>query len=177
MGSIVAPPTAEFGDDGTVPEFEIPRVPASAGALIGDGGGRVLILKPTYKSGWTVPGGQLEADGESPWEGCRREVLEETGLIVTAGRLVCVDFLRPRPQRPGGLRFLFDCGPIDSAAGDGIALQAEEIADHRWATPEEADDLLSGPVGRRVAQGLGAATTRYLEDGRPVPGVTDRVDR
>jgi 8-oxo-dGTP diphosphatase len=168
----VAPPTVELGDDGTMAEFELPRIPASAAALIRSSGGRLLILKPTYKSGWTIPGGQIEADGESPWEGCRRELLEETGLTVASGRLICVDFLRPRPRRPGGLRFLFDCGSIDVAAQEAVVLQDEEISEHRWVTPEEADQLLSGPVGRRVGQALNAATTLYLEDGRPVPGVT-----
>lgn len=153
-------------------DYVIPRIPASAGGLIHDAPGRLLILKPTYKSGWTIPGGQIEADGESPWEGCRREVFEETGLTTATGRLVCVDFLRPRARRPGGLRFLFDCGTVDEEARDGIVLQAEEISAWRWVMPEEADRLLSGPVGRRVAQGLAVSTgTVYLEEGRPVAGV------
>ncbi|MGD0311834.1 MAG: NUDIX hydrolase [Acidimicrobiales bacterium] len=153
-------------------DYVIPRIPASAGGLIRDAPGRLLILKPTYKSGWTIPGGQIEADGESPWEGCRREVFEETGLTTATGRLVCVDFLRPRARRPGGLRFLFDCGTVDEEARDGIVLQAEEISAWRWVMPEEADRLLSGPVGRRVAQGLAVSTgTVYLEEGRPVAGV------
>src|ERR1700687_5976970 len=91
-------PDDEVEDD-TV--FHVPRIPASAGALIFDPSRRLLVLKPTYKSGWTVPGGQMEDDGETPWEACRREVREETGLVVEAGRLVCVDFLRPRPGKPG----------------------------------------------------------------------------
>ena len=99
-------------------EYVLPRIPASAGALLRDGDGRVLILRPTYKSGWTVPGGQIEEDGESPWEGCRREVAEETGLDVTSGRLACVDFLHPKPGRPGGIRFLFDCGVVDAGRRD-----------------------------------------------------------
>lgn len=148
-----------------------PRIPASAGALLHDGGGRILVLKPTYKSGWTVPGGQLEEDGESPWEGCRREVVEETGLVVDAGRLAVVDFLHPRPGRPGGLRFLFDCGAVGASFQAPLTLQRDEIEDARWVTPTEAGDLLSGPVGRRVARGLGAVGTVYLEDGRPVSSV------
>jgi 8-oxo-dGTP diphosphatase len=155
-----------------VPEFDLPRVPASAGGLIGDGDGRLLILKPTYKRGWTVPGGQMESDGESPWETCRREILEETGLVVTVGRLACVDFLRPKVGKPGGLRFLFDCGSIDPGQGHPIRLAEDEIAEHRWVAPDEADRLLSGPVGRRVAQALAADRAVYLEDGRPVAGMT-----
>jgi len=151
--------------------YVLPRVPASAGALLHDDGDRILILKPTYKSGWTIPGGQIEEDGESPWEGCRREVTEETGLVVESGRLVCVDFLPPRPGRPGGVRFLFDCGVVDAGRREALVLQDDEIEEARWATPDEADRLLSGPVGRRVARALSADGTIYLEGGRPVPGV------
>ncbi len=151
-------------------EFVIPRIPASSGALIGDGNGRMLILKPTYKPGWTVPGGQIEADGESPWEACRREVLEETGLTVTSGKLVCVDFLHAKSKRPGGLRILFDCGTIGKEEQESIVLPPDEIGDFRWATKEEAVRLLSGPLGRRVAQV--DAGPLYLEDGRPVEGVS-----
>jgi len=154
-------------------DYVLPRVPASAGALLHDGTGRILVLKPTYKAGWTVPGGQVEADGESPWEGCRREVAEETGLLVDGGHLVCVDFLHPRPGRPGGIRFLFDCGILPIGQQGSLTLQEDEIADARWVTPREADALLSGPVGRRVARGLAAPDTVYLEDGRRVPGVGD----
>ena len=166
--------------------YVIPRLPVSAGALLWDGEGRLLVLHPTYKSGWTLPGGQVEADGETPWEGCRREVAEETGLDVVAGRLVCVDFLRPRPprddgwERPGGLRLLFDCGVVPSEAAASVVLQADELDDHRWADPGEVDGLLSGPLRRRVRRTLGAGLsgpgtagpgTLYLEDGRPVAGV------
>ena len=47
---------------------ELPAVPVSAGALIWDRAGRLLILRPTYKTGWTIPGGVMEADGETPWD-------------------------------------------------------------------------------------------------------------
>jgi ADP-ribose pyrophosphatase YjhB (NUDIX family) len=151
--------------------FEIPRIPASAGALIFDASGRLLVLKPTYKSGWTIPGGQMEDHGESPWEACQREVLEESGLVVEAGRLVCVDFLRPRPDRPGGMRFLFHCGAVDDETLATIVIQEEEIAEYRLEEVGRALELLSGPVRRRVRAGVGSTRTVYLEDGRPVPAV------
>lgn len=152
-------------------DFVLPRIPASAGALIGDGSGNVLILKPTYKSGWTIPGGQIEADGESPWDGCRREVSEETGLEVRSGRLACVDFLRPRPGKPGGLRFVFDCGQLGEGATGTIRVDGEEISDYRWVSSVEAGELLSGPVGRRVTAVLDSGGAVYLENGRPVDSV------
>ena len=151
--------------------FVVPRIAASAGALIFDGVGLLLILKPTYKKGWTIPGGQIEANGESPWEACRRETREECGLIVAHGRLVCVDFLRPKPGRLGGVRFLFDCGPFTDRQLSAIRLQAGEIEEHRFAELAEARLLLSGPIRRRVAAAVGATRCIYLEDGRPVPEV------
>lgn len=154
------------------PAEVLPRIPASASALIRDHRDRLLILNPTYKRGWTLPGGVMEADGETPWEACRREVLEETGLTMTRGRLVVVDFLRPRPDRPGGIRFLFDCGRFDDDVLAGVVLQAEEISEHRLAKRGKALQLLSKPVRRRVATALRKPRRLcYLEDGR-VPAST-----
>lgn len=151
--------------------YDVPRIPASAGALIFNARGRLLVLKPNYKKGWTIPGGQIDADGESPWEACRRETREECGLEVVSGRLVCVDFRRPRPNRPGGVRFLFDCGIFSDRQLRSIRLQADEIDDYRFAELAEALELLSGPIRRRVAAGVGATRCVYLEDGRAVRAV------
>ena len=147
----------------------VPRIPASASAMIWSRSGRLLILKPTYKGGWTLPGGIIEADGESPWEACRRETREECGLDVSAGHLVCVDFLRPRPGRPGGMRFLFDCGALPKSALARIVLQPEEISRFRLAPVDRALRLLSGPVRRRVAVAVHEPRClHYLENGRPL---------
>ena len=149
----------------------VPRIPASAGALIFDAGGRLLILKPSYKKGWTVPGGQIESDGESPWEACRRETQEECALEIERGRLVCVDFLRPKPNRVGGVRFLFDCGSFTDERLGAIRLQEAEIEEHRLVQLPDASALLSGPLRRRVSASVAAKRCVYLEDGLSVPGV------
>ena len=131
--------------------------------------GRLLILKPTYKSGWTLPGGIVEADGETPWEACRREAREECGLRLRRGTLVCVDFPRPRPGRPGGMRFLFDTDAFGKQTLADIVLQEEEISDYRLTRVERALNLLSGPIRRRVAATLSEpGRLSYLEDGRRV---------
>jgi 8-oxo-dGTP diphosphatase len=161
-----------FADD------DLPGVPASAGALIFDRHRRLLILRPTYKSGWTIPGGVMAADGETPWQACQREVREECGLAVNGARLACVDFRPPRPGRPGGIRFLFDCGAQDDAALSAITLQAVEIAEHRLVPMTDALALLRKPIRRRVRAVRstdGRARRRgcvYLEDGRPVSAVS-----
>ena len=152
-------------------DLELPAIPVSAGALIFDLPGRLLILKPTYKSGWTIPGGVMEADGETPWEACRREVREETGIEVREGRLACMDFRRPRPGNPGGIRFLFRCGAIDDQDVAAITVQAEEISEYRFAALPEALSLLRKPIRRRVRAATAGRRLVYLEDGRPVRGV------
>ena len=95
------------------------------------------------------------------------------GLVVDGGRLACVDFLRPRPDRPGGMRFLFDCGVFDDETLAGIVVQKAEISEYRLEAPADALALLSGPVRRRVRAGAGAPHTVYLEDGRRVDAVAD----
>jgi len=173
-------PVGAVGDDRVVrndvtatPSREVPRIPASAGALIFDRAGRLLVLKPNYKKGWTIPGGQIDAGGESPWEACQRETREECGLEITSGRLVCVDFLRPKPNRPGGVRFLFDCGAFTDEQLAAIRLQDGEIEEHRFAKLSEATTLLSGPLRRRVSAGVGAERCVYLENGRLVLGLAN----
>jgi 8-oxo-dGTP diphosphatase len=149
----------------------LPAIPASAGALVFDRKGRLLILKPTYKAGWTIPGGVMEADGETPWEACQREVREECGLTVRTARLAAVDFRRPKPGRPGGIRYLFDCGRLSAAELDGIMLQPEEISDYGILKVQAALPLLSGPIRRRLRAACAAPATVYLENGRPVDGI------
>jgi len=155
----------------------VPSIPVSTGALIFDQAGRLLILKPTYKSGWTIPGGIMEADGESPWQACRREIREECGLDIARARLACMDFRPTCEGSPGGIRFLFDCGALPDSTLDAIVLQAEEISAHRLAPMPEALALLRKPIRRRVRAArkrTGAVRKHavvYLENGRPVPSV------
>lgn len=158
--------------------WELPAIPVSAGAMIFDRSDRLLILKPTYKSGWTIPGGVMEADGETPWEACRREVREECGIELRSGRLACMDFRRPRPGRPGGVRFLFDCGVVGDRQLATLSLQPAEISAYQLTTVPEALRLLRKPIRRRVRAARAGSSLAYLEDGRPVADVgTARRDR
>ena len=50
-------------------------------ALFRDGSERVLLVNPTYKDTWLLPGGAVEAN-ESPCAACRREVAEESASIA-----------------------------------------------------------------------------------------------
>lgn len=60
-----------------------PRFAVTAGAIITDSRGRLLLLKHRFRpgSGWGLPGGFME-QGEQPEETLRRELREEIGLEV-----------------------------------------------------------------------------------------------
>ena len=60
-----------------------PRFAVTAGAVITDNQGRVLLLKHRFRpgSGWGMPGGFMQ-EGEQPEEALRRELREEVGLEV-----------------------------------------------------------------------------------------------
>ena len=85
------------------------RPVVAAGALFRDAAGRVLLVHPTYKPGWDVPGGVVE-DGESPAQACRREIAEELGLDRATGAFLSVD--HTRGDGYDKILFLFDGGPL-----------------------------------------------------------------
>jgi 8-oxo-dGTP diphosphatase len=74
------------------------RVVPCVGAVVHDAAGRLLLIQrghDPHRGRWSLPGGRIEA-GESAEEAVVREVREETGLDVSAGRPV------GRVQIPGG---------------------------------------------------------------------------
>ena len=68
-----------------------PRFAVTAGAVVRDERGRVLLLRHVLRrgSGWGVPGGFLKA-GEQPEAAIRRELREETGLELDSVELAFV---------------------------------------------------------------------------------------
>jgi len=71
------------------PEAEPPVVPC-VGAVVQDAAGRLLLIRrrnDPHAGFWSLPGGRVEGD-ETLEQAVRREVLEETGLLVRAGAVV-----------------------------------------------------------------------------------------
>ncbi|MEU5737225.1 NUDIX domain-containing protein [Streptomyces tendae] len=168
---------AEAVGTGAVPACEIVQTPeptgetVAAGVLLFDERDRVLLVDPTYKPGWEFPGGVVEP-GEAPARAGMREVTEETGLSLDdVPALLVVDWEPPAPPAHGGLRLLFDGGRLDTAAADRVLLPGSELRDWRFATEDEAADLLPPVRYERLRWALRArerGAAHYLEAGTPV---------
>ena len=141
----------------------------AADCLFTDQADRLLVLEPTYKSTWEIPGGVVERD-ESPRLAAQREVLEEIGLIVEPGDLLAVDWLSRSGDLTEIVAFLFDGGVLAPADIDRIVIEPTEVSCFRFVTLDEAERLLDAEQFARVAAGLKtrrSAATVYLENGFP----------
>lgn len=119
--------------------------PAAGGVLWRQDGERVLVAvvhRPRYED-WTLPKGKLHA-GEHPLVAAVREVREETGAEVAAGR------------RLPSVEYRFDADSIKQVSfwvmryRDGEHTAGDEVDRVRWATVAEATQQLSYPVDRTV---------------------------
>lgn len=144
----------------------LPTKRMAAGALIRNAQGDVLIVKPTYRTDWLVPGGSVE-DHESPRQACMREVQEEIGLTLAITRLLCVEYQPEDGHRTENLQFMFDGGILDATQIAQIVLPAGELADYRFVALAEALQLLNPKLGRRVQAILqsGSQHPIYMEQG------------
>src|ERR1700754_2472309 len=136
----------------------LPRKRMAAAVLFLDPAGRVLIVEPTYKDHWEMPGGLVEAD-ESPLAAARREVREELGLDRPPSRLLIVDWVPPRPDRPEGLTLIFDGGILPAAAVAAIVLPPDELRSWVFCALPEAALRLSPLLTRRVTAAMEASAT------------------
>lgn len=145
----------------------LPRKRMGGAVLLSDAQGRVLLVEPTYKPYWEIPGGVVEAD-ESPYAAAARELKEELGLPVQPGRLLVIDWVPPQPDRTEGLMMVFDGGVLTPEQTARILLPAEELRSWAWCTEQEAGERLSESLARRITAAVRARaenTVDYLENG------------
>ena len=147
----------------------LPRKRVAADCLCVDVQGRILLVEPTYKASWDLPGGVVE-DGESPRQAAIRECSEELGVTVQLGHLLVVDWV---PTRPDGttdvLALLFDGGAATIRDAD-LRPDGREIRSGRFVPVTEAEELLDPATFHRVEAALRVRSTGappYLEDGSP----------
>lgn len=144
------------------------RAYVAAGVSFFDDANRILLVQPTYKDYWDIPGGYVET-GETPAQAAVREVREELGIETTLGPLLVADWA-PYPEEGDKLLLVFDGGTLTAEQVGAIRLQADELASYAFHDPAEAMTLLIPRLGRRVAATIEAhhtGRTTYLEYGIP----------
>lgn len=138
-----------------------PRI--SSGAAFFDEDGRILLVNPTYKAWWNLPGGGVDA-AETPRAACVREVREELGITPPIGRLLLT--LWAEEGQDGRLFMVFDGGVLPEQYRKAIVLPADELSEHAFVTVEQARTMLPAERMPLLLELIEAKTTgelRYLE--------------
>jgi 8-oxo-dGTP diphosphatase len=121
------------------------RLIPCVGAVIKDGQGRLLLIRRGHEPGaglWSLPGGRVEP-GETDAEALVREMREETGLVVQAGRLL------GSVRRAAGDGDVLDIRDYAATVIGGTLSPGDDAADARWA---DAEDFGSLPVTEGLAE-------------------------
>lgn len=145
--------------------FATPR--AASGVLYFDGPERILLVHPTYKEGWELPGGYL-MPGETPTSALRREILEELGTPLPVRGLLVVDWA-PGEREGDKVLFVYDGGGLTDEQLASIRVDGVEIDRYAYHDRDELDGLLIPRLARRVRAAIEAkaqGATVYLEHGR-----------
>lgn len=115
--------------------------------------GRVLLVKrgiAPSKGLWAIPGGSVEL-GETFRDAAEREIMEETGIAIRAGKLAYVfDFI----ERDDSDKILFHFVIVDVMADyiSGTPKGADDALEARWVSPEELKEL---PMSKNTLKVLG----------------------
>ena len=126
-----------------------PRFAVTAGAVVCDERGRVVLLRHVLRkgSGWGVPGGFLKS-GEQPEDGIRRELREETGLELDSVELAFVRTLKGVRQ----VEVIFR-GSMKSDALSRVE-KGFEIDRAEWFAPDSLPDSVSRDQRRLISRAL-----------------------
>lgn len=144
-----------------------PMAIPSAGVLFFDNPDheRVLIVKPSGRALWEIPGGVTEARrGESPLGTARREVAEELGLDITVGRILGIDSIPEGEDHAPMLAFLYHGGILTPEQSVNIRYVDGEIGEQAYVDPDQLTELMVPRLARRVA-----ACVLHARTGNPEP--------
>jgi ADP-ribose pyrophosphatase YjhB (NUDIX family) len=142
------------------------RAAVAAGVLFVDEAGKIMMVRPTYKPFWDIPGGYVEPN-ETPSAAASREVAEELGVHVEVGQLLSVDWA-PNADEGNKILFVFDGGSLTTDEVESIRLADGELAEYKFIGVEELDQVTIPRLARRLRATCVARSSRtpvYLESG------------
>jgi 8-oxo-dGTP diphosphatase len=129
----------------------LPKKRMGSGVIFFNKKDEILILKPTYKDNWTLPGGVVEVN-ESPRETAIRETKEEIGLSVKSPKFFGLIYYPDTDGIKGeSLQFLFLGGVLSDSAIKKIKVDGKEIASFRFISAKVTRRLGKKQVGRSLA--------------------------
>jgi ADP-ribose pyrophosphatase YjhB (NUDIX family) len=134
-------------------------------ALITDDEGQILLVNPTYKDCWDLPGGMAE-ENEPPTAVLVREVAEELGVKVTVGDLLTLDWVGPHGPWDDQLVFIFEAHAVGGDTGGQLRVTDEEISDFGFFSLADARKRLRADIAARLDRAIHAQGNRtdYGED-------------
>lgn len=136
-----------------------------------DSKGRILLQRRAdhlrlMAGMWAATGGSAIA-GEDSESAARRELFEELGIRTAAGELVYGGRMRRRNSFTDIWLLYRDIDPAT------LRLQKEEVAEARWATPEELTEMLADRTFHHYGSAYFQFVFRAIERGRRTIYVTD----
>ncbi|WP_369372295.1 NUDIX domain-containing protein [Promicromonospora sp. Populi] len=128
----------------------LPRKRMAAGVLLRDASNKIVLVEPTYKDTWEIPGGVIEAD-ESPWLAAERELHEELGLVRRDMPVLVVDYVPLAPDgMPEGLLWIFDGGVLSDAECKELRGADDEVKSVKLLSIDEAQVLTKESLALRL---------------------------
>jgi 8-oxo-dGTP diphosphatase len=136
------------------PPSDRPERPVIVSAIV-TSDRKVLISRRRHEPDlpWAFIGGEIEP-GESPADAAVREVKEETGLRIEAGKEI------GRRIHPLTARWIVYIEASPKGGTDAFVGDTEELAEVRWVTPAEADKLTGNTIYEPVRLHLRRAARR-----------------
>jgi 8-oxo-dGTP diphosphatase len=141
------------------------RKRVAADVLVRDEAGRVLLVDPSYKSEWDLPGGMAE-DNETPRCAAAREFQEELGTMLEVGRLLAIEWVAPHGPWDDLLAFIFDGGMLTPEQITALKITDCEISAIEFVHWDEAEHRLRPYVWQRLhraRKALLAGSVDYYE--------------
>ncbi len=125
----------------------VPEPQPVVAAIVTSSKGVLVARRNDGRPPWTFIAGEIEP-GESPADAAVREVKEETGLRVAAGQVI------GRRVHPKTGRTMVYMAATPTRGTDAFVGDEEELAEIRWVTLAEADELMGGTIFEPVQEHL-----------------------